>query len=76
MEYCRENGVIPNITVAQIDDTVAKKLSELCGAVAVSRYAYKDACYDSVNKLTYLGMKQVNIHQMISQETYESYNFV
>lgn len=69
MRYSRHKGVIPNITVADIDDDTALTLSKLCGAVAVSRYQIKSICYSSVKKLTELGMKQVNIHQMISQET-------
>jgi MoaA/NifB/PqqE/SkfB family radical SAM enzyme len=68
-EYCRENGVIPNVTVADISDDTAKKLASLMGAVAVSRYADKNVCYDSVKRLTDLGMKQINIHQLISKET-------
>jgi len=71
MEYSKNNGVIPNITVAEIDDKVADKLAFYCGAVAVSRYADKDVCYDSVKKLTNRGMKQVNIHMMISEDTYD-----
>jgi len=71
MEYCRSNGVIPNITVANIDDCVAEKLKHYCGAVAVSRYADKNFCYNSVDKLVKLGMNQINIHCMISEQTYD-----
>lgn len=71
MEYAKQNGVIPNITVADVSDEVANKLSHLCGAVAVSRYHDPDICYNSVKKLTDRGMSQVNIHMMISEETYE-----
>lgn len=71
MQYCRDNGVIPNVTVADITDETATELSRLCGAVAVSRYDDKDICYDSVKKLTDKGMEQVNIHMMISEETYD-----
>lgn len=70
MQYCRDNGVIPNVTVADITDETADKLVSLCGAVAVSRYSDKNICYDTVKKLTDRGLKQVNIHQMISVETY------
>jgi len=73
MEYAREHGVIPNVTVAQIDWETARKLAKLCGAVAVSHYMINpDACYDSINCLTKAGLKQVNIHQLVAQETYES----
>lgn len=73
MSYCRNNDynyVVPNITVADVSDEVAKNLEKYCGAVAVSRYSDKDICYDSVKKLTDLGMTQVNIHLMVSEETY------
>ncbi len=69
MRYARSKGVVPNITVADITDSTADTLVELCGAVAVSRYANKNKCYDSVKKLTDRGFKQTNIHVMLSQET-------
>jgi MoaA/NifB/PqqE/SkfB family radical SAM enzyme len=71
MEYARSVGIIPNITVANISDETADKLAAVCGAVAVSRYSDKNKCYDSVKKLTDRGMKQINIHFMISKETLE-----
>jgi MoaA/NifB/PqqE/SkfB family radical SAM enzyme len=71
MEATRARGIVPNITVADISDEVADKLASLCGAVAVSRYDNENLCYDTVKKLTDRGMTQVNIHQMISKETYE-----
>jgi hypothetical protein len=55
MEYCRTNSynrVVPNITVADISSETADWLSKLAGAVAVSRYANKDLCFDSVKLLT------------------------
>jgi hypothetical protein len=72
MDYCREKGIIPNITVAQISDETADKLVAKCGAVAVSRYENKDICYDTVKKLTDRGLDQVNIHCMISEETFDN----
>lgn len=71
MDYCREQDVVPNVTIANIDDDMADSLARVCGAVAVSRYENKDWCYDSVKLLTDRGMDQVNIHAMISEETYE-----
>jgi len=72
MAYCRENGVIPNITVANISDEVADELKQYCGAVAVSRYENKNICYDSVEKLaTQRKMNQINIHAMLSAQTFE-----
>lgn len=72
MKYCRENQVVPNITVADISDDVADNLVKYCGAVAVSRYDDKNYCYDSVKKLTDRGLKQTNIHVMISKETHQN----
>lgn len=69
MEYAREKNIIPNITVADISDYTADKLSRVCGAVAVSRYDNKDLCYNSVHKLSIRGLKQTNIHIMVSEET-------
>lgn len=72
MEYCREVGVVPNITVADIDDDVADKLKQYCGAVACSRYDNKDICYNSVEKLaTQRKMSQINIHAMLSSQTFD-----
>lgn len=70
MEYTRSHGVIPNVTVAQIDDETADKLAKYCGAVAVSVYDDKDVAYDSIKKLTDRGMNQVNIHRLLSKETF------
>ena len=69
MEYARSKGIVPNVTVADISNDTADKLAELCGAVAVSRYKDKSYCYNSIKKLTDRGMKQVNMHIMISKET-------
>ena len=70
MKYTRDNGIIPNVTIADASDEVADKISDLCGACAVSRYRDKNVCYDTVKKLTDRGMDQCNIHVMISEETF------
>jgi hypothetical protein len=71
MEHSRSNGVIPNYTChgLDVDDAVAKRTAELCGAVAVS-VVRLESTYDSVKKFTDAGMKQVNIHYMLSQESF------
>ena len=71
MLYARDKGVIPNITVAELNEDTACKLASICGAVAVSRYANKDVCYDSIKMLTDCGLDQVNMHFMIAEETYD-----
>ncbi len=75
--YCRENRIVPNITVngARLDEvfegkTYAEHIAHYCGAVSVSNYD-DDLCFNAVKKLTDLGMKQVNIHQIMSDETIE-----
>jgi len=71
MTYTRDNGIIPNITVADITDDVAEKLANVCGAVAVSRYDDKNVCYDSIKKLTDNGIKQVNMHICIHEDNFD-----
>lgn len=75
MRYCRENEynkVVPNITINGFGITGEHiwKLAGLVGAIAVSNYE-KDVCYNTVKRLTNTGLKQVNIHQLLSEETYE-----
>jgi hypothetical protein len=71
MDYCRDRGVVPNITVSQITPEIADKLATRCGAVSVSRYDNPDVCYDAVKMLTDRGLTQCNIHAMVSMETYD-----
>lgn len=73
MNYCRNNDynyVVPNITINKCNEEQAQQLSEVCGAVAVSLYDY-DTCYNSVKLLTDKGMTQVNIHVVVSEESFE-----
>jgi sulfatase maturation enzyme AslB (radical SAM superfamily) len=84
LSWCRKNlqkrMVVPNITIngAKLSDTWVDILSHECGAVAVSRYLPKELCYNAVNRLSQrLGLpdvtlRQVNIHQLLSEETYNS----
>jgi MoaA/NifB/PqqE/SkfB family radical SAM enzyme len=72
MEYCREIGIIPNFTLSGIDLTneYAEKAAKLVGALAVSAYKTdKNICYNTVKLFTDLGVKQTNIHLMVSNET-------
>jgi MoaA/NifB/PqqE/SkfB family radical SAM enzyme len=70
-DYCRETGIVPNVTVNgfRLTDDHITKLSKYCGAVAVSNYQ-KDTCYNTVQRLINVGMTQVNIHQLMAQESY------
>jgi len=73
-EYCRSKGVASNITINGygLTDEIAQKLKKYCGAVAVSRYEPSDTCYNAVKKLTDLGMKQINIHMLLSEDNYDN----
>ncbi len=73
MQHCRQHDVVPNVTVngMGVDDAWAQLLARLCGAVAVSHYQ-DELCFDTVQRLSQAGLKQVNIHQLLSSETYES----
>lgn len=73
-DYCRNNlynKVIPNVTVSNVSEETAERLSKVCGAVAVSRYANKNWCYDSVKRLSDFGLKQVNIHALVCEELFD-----
>lgn len=73
MEYCRSMEIIPNTTIngCHMGNGYYDKLSRLCGAVAVSLYN-KDECYDTVHELSLQGLKQVNIHVLLAEETFET----
>jgi MoaA/NifB/PqqE/SkfB family radical SAM enzyme len=73
-KYCREKGIVPNVTIngARMNDEHYTNLATLCGAVAVSRYSDNNVCYNTVEKLCQKGLKQVNIHQILCKDTYDS----
>lgn len=72
MEYCRSKNIIPNYTCHGLDitDEYAKKTARLCGSIAISCLNV-DKTIESVNKFSEHGMKQINLHYMLSEETYE-----
>lgn len=71
MAYARKKGIIPNLTIADVSKEVARKLSKVAGAVAVSvyRHAGFDVAFDSVKRLIDAGQQQVNLHYMLSSKT-------
>lgn len=74
LEYTKSKGIIPNFTTHGVGFTEdhAKKCSSLCGAIAVSCYEWnKQQCYDTIQLLTNTGMKQINIHLVVSDKLYE-----
>jgi len=72
MKYSRENGIVPNYTCNGfgITDEIAKNTASMCGAVAIS-IVDKESSYNAIKKFTDAGMDQVNIHYMLSNETYD-----
>lgn len=76
MDYCNENDVTPNVTVADIDHGTAENIVKRCGACAVSCYERnRNCCYDSIKLLTDEAKRQgrdwfkVNMHLLVSHET-------
>jgi len=75
-EYARSQEVIPNGTVADVTQETANKIAKYFGACAVSMHLLenpqgREACYDTVERLVRAGCKQVNIHYVLCEETYE-----
>jgi len=73
MDVCIHRGIVPNLTLNgdRMTDEICDKLSERCGAVAVSYYD-KDLTFNSIYELaTVRKMSQINIHYFLSEETYE-----
>ncbi|MBR2246458.1 MAG: hypothetical protein IJ880_05455 [Bacilli bacterium] len=52
LKYTRNQGIIPNLTCASVNQEDCDKLVDLCGAVAVSRYQNKNYCYDTIQNLS------------------------
>ena len=69
-DHCRKNGVIPNVTIncARMTPEYFDNLAKYCGAVACSAYD-TELTYNAIKELTNRGMKQINIHFMISNES-------
>jgi MoaA/NifB/PqqE/SkfB family radical SAM enzyme len=82
LHFCRDNPhkrlVVPNITIngTSITQEWIQNLAHVCGAIAVSRYSPTDICYEAVRLLTAefgkpgVTLRQVNIHQLLAEETY------
>ena len=72
MEYARTKLIVPNYTMHGLDLTeyFVRRTASLCGAVSVSMVS-EEPTFDAVRRLTEAGMRQVNIHFMLSEETYD-----
>lgn len=76
LAYCREIGIVPNLTTvgADMDDEACDMLCRYCGAVAVSCYTgAKELCYKTIKKLhdyakeKYNRDLHVNMHIVVSK---------
>jgi hypothetical protein len=72
IDYCHIKGIIPNITIngGRMTSELYDKIASFIGACAISKYD-KDLTYRAVKELTDRGLKQTNIHFMLSEETFE-----
>lgn len=70
-QYCRDNGVIPNLTFNGygLNDINIPLLAKYCGGIAVSHYHSTDDCFEAVRILSEAGIKQCNIHKVLSAQT-------
>ncbi len=72
-QYCRDNDVIPNVTINGADpltDEQIRRLVQVCGAMAVSVvWPTPEKGFDLIKRLTDAGARQINIHFMISKQT-------
>jgi len=73
MAWCREIGIIPNITVSGIDmdRTIGEQMAEHLGAIAISVYpGHKEEAYNTIEMMSKrYCMNQVNIHIFTAMET-------
>jgi len=69
----RDAGIVPNVTIqpGPMPETTANLLMHYCGAVAVSHYGLFETM-DTIRQLAKYKKKdqQINVHTMLSNETY------
>ncbi len=74
-DFCRTNGVIPNLTINGSDpvtDEQVARLVKTAGAMAVSVvWPNQENGFNLIKRLTEAGATQINIHFMISKQTIE-----
>lgn len=73
LQYCRENGVVPNYTLsgADLNDEIMSVTTKYCGAVAVSCYeGNRQLCYDTIKRMYEESNKKlhVNMHIVLSED--------
>ena len=74
IQYCKDNGIIPNFTTngVDLDDDFIKEHCCKCGAIAVSCYeGAKEICYDTIKRIhTILPEMHINSHIVLSKGTF------
>jgi hypothetical protein len=72
--YARAHHVIPNLTFNGygLNEINVPLLAKFCGGIAVSHYNSTDDCFAAIETLSVAGIKQVNIHKVLSQESLSS----
>jgi hypothetical protein len=75
LQFTRDNDIVPNITVACFEDEWEKldAIKRLCGACAISNYDIQKT-FSLAAYMAGAGsnLQQINIHQLLSQETYDN----
>ncbi len=76
MQYCRDNGIIPNITVnGDLTLYDIKRFGNLAGAVSISNYDTPTTI--EIIDICAPYIKQLNVHQVLAKETLEEcYNLI
>ena len=73
MDVLIDRGIKPNVTINgdKLTPEILDMLSSKCGAIAISHYN-DNLTFSAVHELaTVRGMKQINIHAFLSENTYE-----
>jgi radical SAM protein with 4Fe4S-binding SPASM domain len=72
LSFTRKEEIVPNITINGYGMSAKHYviLSRYCGAVAVSNYDLKN-CLEVIKELKDKKIKQVNMHQVLCEETFE-----
>src|ERR1035437_7945834 len=72
-QHCRNNNIIPNVTINGADPLTDEQISELIkltGAMAISiNSSIKDVGYNLIEKFLANGARQLNIHYVISKQS-------
>lgn len=71
--FAQKLGITPNITCHgkdQVSDEFLGALCGMCGSIAVSRYD-KEKTYDFIERLWLNGARQINMHVLVAEETFD-----